>query len=209
METKLTEQESMKIINEMILQARNNIQKGSANSMIYSGYAVAFIAILNVILSKVSPEFDSKWTSLVWCLMIPFFFIDYYVKKRVDRSRIVKTHLDSILSTLGTGMLISVAVLMPIFFSLAFIFNNDSFFIVIIPIVMTMIAFSELVTAKVYRFKPFFWGAVVFWSGALLCGLSFIALKRLDIQLLILAVSMILGFVIPGYKLNKSAKENV
>jgi len=209
MDTKLTEQESMKIINEMILQARNNVQKGSANSMIYNGYVIAFIAILHFILFNVLTGTDLKWAGLVWCLMIPSFFIDYYIKKRVDRSGFVKTHVDGILSTLGAGMTISVAVLLPIFFSFAFIFNTDSFFIVIAPTVLTMIASLELVTAKVYRFKPFFWGAVAFWSGALLCGLSFIVLKRLDIQFLILAICMILGFVIPGYKLNKSAKDNV
>jgi len=34
METNLTEQESLNIINEMIIQTRNNVQKGSANSWI-------------------------------------------------------------------------------------------------------------------------------------------------------------------------------
>ena len=53
METKFTEQESLAIISKMIEQARNNLQKGSGNSMIFIGLSVAFTAILNVILALV------------------------------------------------------------------------------------------------------------------------------------------------------------
>ena len=66
METKFTEQESLVIINEMINRTRNNIQKGSANSMIYNGYAVAFTAILNFILLLLLPEADRNWSFSVW-----------------------------------------------------------------------------------------------------------------------------------------------
>ena len=208
METKLTEQESLSIINEMITQARNNVQKGSANSLIYNGYAVAFTAILNFILLNVLPKSELNWSFSVWWLMVPSGFISRYVQSRVDRSAIVKTHIDGIVSTLWKGFGISVVVLLSILFSLSLVYNTWHYFAVITPIIMIMSALAEFGMAKVCRFKPFFWGAIGFWTGALICCFfTYFVLKRGDIQFLILALCMILGFVVPGYQLNKLAKE--
>ena len=133
-----------------------------------------------------------------------------YIKSRADRSAIVKTQIDDIISTLWRGFSISIIILLSILFSLALIFHTWHYFAVITPIIMIMTALVEFGMAKACRFKPFFWGAIGFWTGALLCCLfSYFVLKRGDIQFLILALCMILGFVIPGYQLNKSAKENV
>ena len=208
METKLTEQESLNIINEMIIQARNNVQKGSANSMIYNGYAVAFVAVLNFILLQVLPKSELNWSFSVWWLMIPSYFIDLYVKRQIDRSAIVKTHIDKIISALWSGFGISTCVLLSILFSLAFMYHTWHYFAVITPTIMVMTAIVEFGMAKAYRYKPFFWGAVGFWIGALVCCFfTYFVLKRGDLQFIVLALCMILGFVIPGYRLNKIAKE--
>jgi len=210
METNLTEQESLNIINEMIIQARNNVKKGSANSLIYNGYTVAFVAILNFILLHVLPESYLNWSFSVWWLMVPSFFISRYVQIKTNRSAIVKTHIDRIISALWIGFTISIAVLLLILFTLALTFHTWNYFAVITPIIMIMTALAEFGMAKACRFKPFFWGAIGFWTGALLCCLfTYFVIRSGDIQFLILALCMILGFVIPGYQLNKIAKENV
>ena len=210
METKLTEQESLAIINEMIDRARNNIQKRSANSLIYNGYAVAFVAILNFILLYLLPEADKNWSFSVWWLMVPSFFISRYVKNKATRSAIVKTQIDGIIGSLWNGFAISIVVLLSILFSLSFIFQTWHYFAVITPTIMIMTAFAEFGMAKACRFKPFLWGAIGFWAGAVLCCFfTYFVLRRGDIQFLVLALCMILGFVIPGYQLNKKAKENV
>ena len=208
METKLTEQESFAVINEMIIQARNNVQKGSANGLIYNGCAVAFTAILNFILLHLLPKSELNWSFSVWWLMLPSALIWYYIQRRVDRSAIVKTHIDNIVSTLWRGFSISIVVLLSILFSMASVYHTWHYFAVITPIIMIMVALVEYGMAKACRFKPFFWGAVGFWTGALICCLfTYFVLKRGDIQFLILALCMILGFVVPGYQLNKLAKE--
>ena len=210
METKFTEQESLAIINEMIDRARNNVQKGNANALIYNGYAVAFVAILNFILLNLLPEADKHQADWVWLLMVPSFFISKYVQSRVNRSAIVKTQIDGIIRALWNGFTISIVVLLSILLSMALVFNTWHYFAVITPTIMILTAFAEFGMAKACRFKPFFWGAIGFWVGALLCCLfSYFVLKRSDIQFLILALCMILGFVIPGNQLNKLAKENV
>jgi hypothetical protein len=210
METKFTEQESLAVINEMINRARNNIQMGSANTIIYNGYAVAVVAILNFILLHVLPKDYINWSYSVWWLMAPSFFMKKpYMKKSSKHSVIVRTQIDGIISALWKGFSISVAVLLIILFSLAFGFQAWYYLTIITPLIMIMVGLAEFGMAKACRFKPFFWGAVNFWAGALICLLTYFAFGGGDAQLLVLAVCMIIGFVIPGYQLNKLAKENV
>jgi hypothetical protein len=210
METKLTEQESLAIINEMIDQARNNVQKGSANSMIYNGYAVAIVAVLNFILLQILPDANKVLASWIWILMIPSILVDQYIIKRVNRSLMVKTQIDGIISTIWKGFSISVAILLILLFSMSFAFETWHYFALITPTIMIMIALAQFGMAKACRFKPFFWGAIGFWTGSLVCVFfTYFVLKRGDIQFLILALCMISGFVIPGNQLNKKAKENV
>ena len=84
------------------------------------------------------------------------------------------------------------------------------YFAAITPIIMLMTGMAEFAMAKACRYKPFIWGAAGFWIGAVLCVLfTYILVRNGSIQFLILAACMILGFVVPGHKLNKLAKNNV
>jgi hypothetical protein len=209
METKFTEQESIQLINEMIDRARNNVQKGNADSLILHGCAVAFTAIANFILLHLLPEADKNMSFMVWWLMIPSNIIDYFLKRKIDRSTIVKTQIDRIISYMWKGFGISIIVLLIILFSMSATFHSWHYFAVITSIIMIMVAMVEFGMAKACNYKPFYWGAICFWAGALLVLLSYVILKRGDVQFLILAACMIAGFVVPGYKLNKIARKNV
>ncbi|GHT58680.1 hypothetical protein AGMMS50239_03690 [Bacteroidia bacterium] len=207
METKFTEQESLAVINEMIARARNNVQKGAANNMIYNGYAVAFVAVLNFILLQLLPEDALNWSFSVWWLMLPSAFIDYCIKKKLNRSAIVRTQIDGILTQLWRGFSISVVIFLVLIFGVSYAFGHWRYCLLITPVMMLMVAIAEFVMAKICNYKPFFWGAVCFWAGILLCLFSYCILKRGDLHFLILAVCMIIGFVIPGYQLNSLAKK--
>jgi hypothetical protein len=208
MNTKLTEKESLAVIGEMIDRARNNVKKGSANSLIYNGYAVAFVAVLNYILLHVLDDKNMSFT--VWWLMIPSAFINYFLRRKINRSAMVKTQIDEIIGYIWKGFGFSLVVLLIILFSMAYlnpyIKYTWIYFALITPIIMIMMAMAEFGMAKACCYRPFYWGAIFFWIGALLCLLSYIILKRGDVQFIILAVCMIAGFVIPGYSLNKKAK---
>jgi hypothetical protein len=212
MNTKFTEQESLAVIGEMIDRAKNNVQKGSANSLIYYGYAVAFLAMLNYILLQALD--DKSMTYVGWYLMIPLVIIEHFLKRKVDRSAIVRTQIDGIIAYIWKGFCFSIIALIIMIFSMTYlnpytIEHSWVYFILITPMVMIMTAMAEFGMAKACRYRPFYWGAISFWIGALLCLLSFFVLKKGDVQFIILAICMIVGFVIPGYSLNKKAKQNV
>ena len=211
METKFTEQEGLAIISKMIEQARNNLQKGSGNSMIFIGLSVAFTAILNVILALVflSKGIDPNLSFWVWCLMIPVIYINRLIRKKVERKSMVKTHIDSIVGSIWRGYTFACGVFLTVIFGIGLGHNFYHVFFLINPCILIFVGLAEFITAKACRFKPYLFGAIVMWIGALSCVGTLWLKEPVIIQMFILAACMIVGFVIPGYKLNKIAKQNV
>jgi hypothetical protein len=216
MERKLNEQESLAIINEMIDRARNNVQKGSATSLIYNGYAVVIVAILNFTLLHLLPKDYANYSFIVWWLMLPSAIIDHFLKRKIDRSSIVKTQIDGIISAIWKAFGVSIILLLVILFSMAYSWialaqePRFYYFAAITPVIMLMTGMAEFAMAKACRYKPFMWGAVCFWIGAVLCMLfAYILVRDGSIQFLVLAACMIAGFIVPGHKLNKLARNNV
>ncbi len=208
METKLTEQQSLTLITEMIAQARNNFQKGSGNSMIFSGIIVSVTAILNVILAFVldNPN-QSFW---IWSLMIPGAFINFRINRKSEQEAMVRTHIDTIIKSIWVAYGIAIWVLLIAIFGFGFGMKFYHVFCLINPVILTMTGLAEFITAKVCRFKPYIYGSIIMWVGSICCMLVFwITPEPVIIQFFVLAVCMILGFVIPGYKLNKLADKNV
>ncbi|MDR0744156.1 MAG: hypothetical protein LBF05_07360, partial [Tannerella sp.] len=200
MESKFTKQESMEIITEMINRARNNVRKGSANSMIFNGYAGAIIAIANFILLQLLPNEYLNYSYYIWCLMFPVWMIDHYIERKVDKTSMVKTDIDKIISSAWSGFTISIVIFMITLYAIVYTLGTWQSLVAITPIIMAMVAIPEFVMARTCRFKPFLWGAIVFWAGALLCIIIICIFKRGDLQLVIFAISMFFGFIIPGHK---------
>ncbi|MDH6355932.1 putative membrane protein [Dysgonomonas sp. PH5-45] len=206
MEKTFTEKDSLNLINEMILQARNNFRKDSATAIIVSGYSVAAVAILNfVLLHVIEPSYLSFH---VWWLMIILWLVTIYINHSKDKQTLVKTHIDRIISNVWRGFALSVVVLMATIFGIAFATNNWSIALGITPAILILTGFAQYITGIVCRFRPYVSGGCVFWLGALATVGSYF-LNMAELQFIILAVCMILGFVVPGHLINKKAKENV
>jgi hypothetical protein len=208
MEEELKHRQSLEIINEMIVRARHNVQKGSANSMIFNGYAVAIIALLNYALIQVLPDERRNCSFFVWTLMIPAAVVDYFIKRKVVRKAMVKTQIDGIITQLWRGFGVSTYILCVLLLTLT-VMITPWFSFLFTPVIMLFVAIVEFGMSKATSFRPFFWGAVWFWLGATLCLLSYVLLRSGDLHFVILAVCMVLGFIVPGYILNSKAKDNV
>ncbi|MDR2683444.1 MAG: hypothetical protein LBB64_06215 [Dysgonamonadaceae bacterium] len=208
METKFTEQESLTLISEMIAQARQNLRKGSGNAMIFNGLLVSFLALANVALAFTLPHPNQSFW--VWCLTIPGVFVSKRIANRTMQQSLVKTHIDAIIGYVWLGFSCAIYTLLAVIFILGFGRKMWEVFHLINPCIMLITGLAEFITAKVCRYKPYFFGAYIMWTGALLCTLVYwVTNEPIIAQFFILAVCMITGFVIPGYRLNKKAEENV
>ncbi|PXV69240.1 hypothetical protein CLV62_101509 [Dysgonomonas alginatilytica] len=207
MENNFNEQDSLRLINEMIAQARNNFRKGAGNSSILWGYTIAILAMFNFIFSYIL-EFR-HYASWVWILTIPIFIGNYWYGYRKAKKAEVITHLDRVVDTVWLGFFISNTFFVSSTFFIAITQKTYVPYLFITPIIMIMVGLALFVTAKACRFKPYLYGAYIFWLGAVLCILQYALVKSVDLGLVILSVSMILGFVIPGHILNRKAESNV
>ncbi len=202
MEKKLTEQESLQIITGIIRQAQNNFQKGKGNIIMFWGYLVAFTALLNFVLAFVL----GNQSFLVWFLMIPGWLVAYFMRKKIDQSAIVKTHIDRIVNSIWAAFGISVAILQLVFWGMYYYHNEILQFNMMAPIVLLFTGAACYVSGKAYRFQPILYGGFIFWAGAIVCLLI---LPQVPFHFLVVAICMVFGYIIPGWKLNKKAEENV
>ncbi len=206
MEKKFTEEDSLKLINQMIVQVNSNIQKGAANSMILAGYSVAATAILNLVLLHVLPNPNmSFW---VWTLMIPLFIVAKIMGSKQDKQAIVKTHIDKIIGKTWESFAYGVAILLIILFGMSYHFKAP-FMVLTTPVILTFMGLAQYITATASKFKPFYWGVIAFWTGALLCLLVEVFFPVTGVHFIILAICTIIGFVLPGHILNSKAKKDV
>jgi hypothetical protein len=203
MKTKLTEQESLEVITQMIQQAQNNFQKGDGNVIMFWGYLVAFTALLNFALAFALPGSQSN---LVWLLMIPGWMVAFFMRRKTDRSAIVKTHIDRIINSTVIAFGISVAILQFVFWAMYYYFDEIRQFSMMAPVVLLFTGAAHYVSGKAYRFQPYVYGGFIFWLGAIVCLLI---LPNVQFHFLVLAICMVFGYIIPGGKLNKKNKEIV
>lgn len=202
METKFTEQESLQVIDQMIRQAQNNFRKGAGNITIFWGCLVAFTALLNFLLAFKLPGSQS---CVVWFLMIPGWIVSYFMNKRIDRAAIVRTHIDRVVILTWFAFGVSIVILQFVFWSVAYYFDEYKHFTMMTPVILLFTGSAQFVSGKAYRFKPYTYGGIIFWLGAIICLLI---IPKVMFHFLVLTVCMVFGYIIPGWKLNKKAKEH-
>lgn len=204
MENRFSEQDGLRVINEMIIQARGNFQRGAGNSLIFWGYVIAGISLLCFILPKMFPIGHSvNW---LWALTFPLFVGHMFYLRRKDRKALVITHLDKIVGAIWLAMAVTSGLFIGAVFFVAISLSSNIPFIFITPMMMIFSGSSLYITARVYRFTPYVYGAFAFWGGAVLCMLHFFFFEGIDLEFIILSLAMIFGFIIPGHILNKTAK---
>ncbi len=206
MENKFNEQESLKLITEMIAQARSNFQKGAGNGMIFWGYIIAILAFINYILLVIFKDSCAYW---VWALTIPVFIVHTIIENKKSKRDLVITHIDRVIGDVWIAFFISAIVVVISIYSLAFGLDTYYLFLLITPAIMTMSGLSIFITGKLCRFKPYVYGGFCFWLGTIISAALPLLTHRQDIQFLVLAICMIVGFVIPGHMLNRKAEHDV
>jgi hypothetical protein len=207
MEKNFNEQDSLRLINEMINLAKNNVKEGAADSMVLWGYTAAVAAIANFIFLH---TLDKPYYSYhIWWAMVLTAIISSVINRRKDKKSLIKTHIDKIVSSAWRGFAISNIVFLIIIFGTIYLTRSGALTWIITPVILTLVGFAQYVTATTCRYRLFFYAAGIFWSGALVCLISFYIFPRPDIQFILLAICMISGLAIPGHMLNKKANRNV
>jgi hypothetical protein len=202
METnKFSEQESLEVIRQMINTARNSLQKGIADFMIFWGYLIAATAITVYILQHTLLNQD--YVQLAWLSCIIGWGYSIIKGRRLHKNRPYRTYTNVIFGRLWMGFGIACALLPLSYIFAVHRFNMPIIWISLTPTILLMQGVCLFASSSIYRFKPFMYAAMA-------CGVLFLCCYVFPWhQFLFLALCQIVALVIPGHLLNKKAENDV
>lgn len=201
MENKITEQDSLRIINEMVAEARNNFNSESSKIMEFMGYCVSVTSLLNIILWYTLE--NPSYSFFVWFLMIPASLIDAYMAKKRKMKVKVVTHVENIVDMIWRVFGAMNIIFLATIFTWAVKGDLWILTIMIMPCILLFTAFATYITGVACRYAPFKRGGVIFGLGAVACIGIALTPYYAALQFVVLIICMIFGFIIPARQANK------
>jgi hypothetical protein len=191
-EKKLTAEECLQTISEMIAMARNSIVDKGYHYLLW-GWLVMLTSISDFTLIQMEAYHYHYYGWFIMPLIgLPLSFIYSY-----KHYNAFKTHLGVIISYLWMGFLLTALCI--------FVIGIVADYASILRNFLLLCGFALFVSGKIIRFRPLVIGAIVYWLSALAC--IFIDSPW---QLILNAAAAMFGSVVPGYLLrNKFSKNHV
>lgn len=185
----LTHDESLQIIQSMILTAKNRITENGFHFLLW-GILVIIASITQYVLLVSGSGIQSN---LSWMVMpvigLPIAFVYEYRRNRKVRTQ---GHIDGWYKYLWLGFGITLIIMV-----LISVIQHMS----PIPFILAIVGFATFVSGSIYKFSPLVFGGIIFWIASLLC----IVFPGPE-QLLINAISTLAGYILPGILLWKKSK---
>jgi hypothetical protein len=185
------EKQHLELIAEMINTARREFNDSSFIYLLW-GWAICIASVSEFILVQMKNEYHY----IGWVVLMPLTAIVQMVimakRKKTER---VKTHVDKVSGYLWTAIGVSLGVVL---------FSQNNLQLNTYPILILLYGIGTFVSGGLMGLKPMIAGGVCCWV------LAFIAFyMKFEYQLLILALSIIVSYIIPGYLLKNRFRQNV
>jgi hypothetical protein len=188
MSQQFSEKEQIAVIARMIETARNRARRGDGFLLMLWGYIIFIASFTQFALWQF---FGIEEGYYAWWLIVVGIVASVWYRFKRSRERKTVTYTDSIVSYLWIGFsvcLISVGVFSYQFYDAA------------LPVIMLFYGIGIFVTGGAYKFRPLIIGGIICWICA------WIAFNVGDAwQLLLLSLSVLLGYIIPGHLVNRLA----
>jgi hypothetical protein len=191
-EEPLTGEQSLLIISEMIQAAKSEI---SDNGFFYLLWGwLVFVASLGQYVLLYLLHSSYNWVP--WAVLMPLgVIVSRVYGSRLKKKKKVKTFLDQFMSYALVAFLVS---LFTVLFYMG-ITNSPS---LAYPLIMMVYGAWLFISGGALKFKPLLIGGCINWA------LSFCAMfVGFQWQLLILAMAVLLGYIIPGHMLRAAYKQ--
>ncbi len=193
---KMTEQESLQIIQQMIQTAKLE-QKDDGKGWIIWGWLIFLASIftyLNLQFEWVSTFFFWNVFGVFTLVLLAYEIIKDFVVKRKER---VRTYTNDLFKKLNIGFAISL-------FLIIFSMNLSEGSLVVHPIkgfalLLGLYGFWILIYGAVLNFKPSIFGAYITWAFAF----ASLFVNSFEWTMLLHAAAVLCGYIIPGHIANK------
>jgi len=190
----ITGSESIQIIQNMINTAKNQF---SENGFLYLLWGwVVFICSIGhfILLNVVKYEYHYMIWLLTWAAVI---FQMFYLRKKSKEAK-VKTYAEDIVKYVW----ITFVILMFLVGVILGILMGKDYYKHMYPLFLVLYGMPTFLSGIILRFKPLVVGGIACWVLAVPASqLSY------DYQLLVLALSVAIAWIVPGYLLQKKYKK--
>jgi hypothetical protein len=187
-EKELSSEESMRLINRMIYQAKGYFYESGLSAIVY-GITVLICAILTWLYEKNIMAFPFN----PFLLMTPVFFIQGWIQYKEEKKKKVKTFTDEAIDYVWTGFFLATIA------ALCGNFANAGY--IIVTIILFLIAFAAFITGLISKFRYNIFCGIV----CLLIAIVSFFIQNVNIYLL-LAADAVLVWLIPGFILRAHFK---
>jgi|SRR5690242_7653252 len=189
-EHKMTEKESLELITSMINQAKENVNESGTLYLLW-GWLILFCCIVQFVGVKF---FNDPNVYLVWILTwVVLIFQVFYIRNKRKRSR-VKTFMREVSSSVWLVFFICLMLLF-------FIESRYKDYNLFNPLLLDMYGMPTFLMGIILKFRPLVIGAVCCWILSIIC-----VFVPLDYQVLLVGLSIISAWIIPGYILRGTSK---
>lgn len=188
----LNEQESLDLINRMIVSAQKGVSDNGFYFLLW-GWLVFSASGTSWILIHF---FQSEIHWLPWAILMPMGgLISGIYGWKVERKKKVKTYSDEVMDYVAAGFLIAL-------FSVLFVFSAKIGWLAVYPFIMLLYGFWLFVSGGVLKFKPLIIGGLINFA----CGIGSLWIHSYHI-ILLLSFAVMAGYIIPGHMLNLKYKQ--
>ena len=189
-EKQINESEGLEIIQKMINTVKADIDDNSFYNILW-GWLV-FVASLGHYFF-VMAGYEHPY--IMWLLMPVGGVVTAIYASKHERNKKVRTYLDDLMKYVLIAFLVS---LVMVLISMSKLQLNTY------PMVMMVYGSWLFISGGTIRFKPLLVGGIINWIlGYIAFFVSF------DLQLLLLALAVLLGYIIPGYLFKKKYSKHV
>lgn len=192
MEKELSNEERLKLISDMIRQAKKNFAHGNSFYFLLWGWVVSIANFGHYILD-VFDLYEAPF--IVWLITIPAAFASMWYGFGKSKTARAASHFDKVYASLWMSIL--VMIITCLIFMGKINFNHN-------PIILLFTGLGAFISGVLMKYKPVVIGSIVLWIGACM-GL----LSPVSDQQLIAGIVVVLGYLIPGYMLKKVESKNV
>jgi hypothetical protein len=189
---KMTGEESLRIITEMINKTKINIRQSSFH-LLFWGWLIFVCSMSAYLLCKFT---DFTHPSYVWIFVVPGALVSIVYGFITGRKEKVHTYADRLYMWTWMGFMISAIVLFIVQWQ-----RMD----LVAPYILMLAGFPTFLSGIILKFKPLVIGGIIFWLIAVIVSFAGPSVAPLGMP-----VAVITGYLIPGYMLkNKTDHETI
>ena len=188
-EKQLSNEESLKLINRMIYEAKGYFYESGIGGLVY-GFSISICSLLTYFRDKemLAFPFDPFY------LMTPIFFLQGWIQYKEEKKKKAKTYIDELIDYVWLGYFLSV------FAALCGNFANAGY--IVITIILFLTAFAAFITGMLTKFRYHIICGII----CMLIAIASYFTQNVNIYLL-LAIMAVMVWLIPGFILRAHFKK--